>query len=138
MDVLSIVESIMEKVTEELVVLNGSSANPLGTCNLIRESCTVSAIAITKAAFGKMTEEKATEEIERVHKNTHKIGRALGAITPTDQKLAICTIWADSVRKATEQAASNNRGHRVNGWVFAISAMINGAASNIIMELHYS
>lgn len=136
--ILAIVDNSMVTVVENLAALAESSANPLSACTLIRESCTVSATAIMKATLPEMTEHDATEEIERVHHKFHTIGCALADFVAGDQKVAVCTIWVDAVRMAVQQAASEYKGHRVNAWVFAICAMVDGAASNIMMELHYS
>lgn len=128
----------MEKVLDDLVALNDDSVNPLGVYNIIRESCTTAATAIAKAALPRITEEDATKEIDKVHQHFHKARRALGDITSANRKVVICAIAVDAVKRAAQQAASNNKGYRVNAWVFAISAMANGAACNIIMETHYS
>lgn len=128
----------MEKVEEDLGAINDSTVNPLGTYKQIREICTLAAIAITQAAKLKMTEGEATEEIERIHLEFHKFGRALGAITPTNQKIAVCTIAVDAIRIVAQKAATGSKEYRANAWVFAITSMANGAASNIMMELHYS
>jgi hypothetical protein len=139
--IISIIDSIMVQVVEDLAALHDESANPLGTSGLIRESCTESAMAIVMALLPQMTEYKATEVIEEVNQNFHRIGRALADITPTSQKVAVCTIWVDAVKNAVQNAvqtaAAKNPGPRVNGWVFALSAMANSAACNIMMEVHY-
>ena len=128
----------MVQVVEDLTALHDQSANPLGTSSLIRESCTESATAIAMALLPQLTEYKATEVIEGVNQKFHRIGRALADITPTSQKAAVCTIWVDAVKNAVQNSSAKNPGPRVNGWVFALSAMANSAACNIMMEVHYS
>lgn len=123
---------------EGLVALNDDSINLLGIYSLIRESCTVTATAITKAALPGLQEKDATEEIDRAHQHFSEIRHTLRDMTPTSQKVAVCTIIVDAVMETAQQAASDYGGYRATGWVFAFFAMASGAASNVMMELHYS
>lgn len=123
---------------EDLVALNNGSINLLGIHSLIRESCTVTATAITKTALPEWKETDATKEIERAHKHFSDMRHTLRDMTPGGEKAAVCTIIVDAVMEAAQQAASNNGGHRATAWVFAFFAMASGAASTVMMELHYS
>jgi hypothetical protein len=128
----------MEKVMRDLVALNNDSINLLGIHGLLRESCTIAATAITKAALPEVEEMDATEEIDRAHQHFSGIRHTLRNMAPAGQKAAVCTIIVDAVMEAAQQAASDNGGYRVTAWVFAFFAMAGGAASNVMMELHYS
>lgn len=127
----------MEKVMEDLVALNDDSINLLGIHSLIRESCTITAIAISKAALLELKEKDATEEIDKAHQHFQNIRHTLRDLTPSSQKAAVCTTMVSAVVETAQQAASNHRGYRVNAWEFAFFAMASGAASSVMMELHY-